>query len=192
MSLPNIWHHRKVAEGSAKACWICYKPSTSVLITPDNKDFFYICVGHLKDRAFCQADADEVAAAAAKKTKEELDREIEKVKQEYEEKQKRKKEKRKQKDKDKDKDKGKDKDRDSKKQDEDEDKQDEKDKDDKIKALSKSKDEQNSDEGPRIFSLHKNFYQMRLDRIRNAEIAKRNRERLKNPVNFPSVPSGDL
>jgi hypothetical protein len=37
MSLKNIWHHRKVADGSAKACWICYKPSTSVLITPDNK-----------------------------------------------------------------------------------------------------------------------------------------------------------
>ncbi|OCL01774.1 DUF1742-domain-containing protein [Glonium stellatum] len=200
MSLPNVWHHRRVAEGSAKACWICYKPSTSVLITPDNKDFFYICVGHLKDRGFCQADADEVAAATAKKRQEDLDREIEKVKQEYEEKQKRKKEKRKQKEKDKDKDEdskkqdadSKKQDGNSKKKDEDEDKQDEKDKDDKIKALSKSKDEQASDEGPRIFSLQKSFYQMRLDRIRNAEIAKRNRERLKNPANFPSVPSGDL
>jgi hypothetical protein len=29
---------------------------------------------------------------------------------------------------------------------------------------------------------------MRLDKIRNAEIAKRNRERLQNPANFPSVP----
>jgi hypothetical protein len=37
MSLKNLWHHRKVADGSAKACWVCYKPSTSVLITPDNK-----------------------------------------------------------------------------------------------------------------------------------------------------------
>ena len=37
MSLPNVWHHRKVADSAAKACWICYKPSTSVLITSDNK-----------------------------------------------------------------------------------------------------------------------------------------------------------
>lgn len=37
MSLPNVWHLRRVADSSAKACYICYKPSTSVLITPDNK-----------------------------------------------------------------------------------------------------------------------------------------------------------
>jgi hypothetical protein len=37
MALPNVWHHRRVADNAAKACWICYKPSTSVLITPDNK-----------------------------------------------------------------------------------------------------------------------------------------------------------
>ena len=36
------------------------------------------------------------------------------------------------------------------------------------------------------------FYQKRLDRIRNAEAARRNRERLKNPTTFPSVPSKDL
>ncbi|KAF2269293.1 DUF1742-domain-containing protein [Lojkania enalia] len=188
MSLPNLWHHRRVAEGSAKACWICYKPSTSVLITPDNKDFFYICVGHLKDSGFCQPDADEVAAATARKKKEELDREIEKIKKEYEEKSARKREKRKEKEKEKDKDK----DIDSKKQEEEEDKADEKAKDEKIKELSKSKENAQADDGPRIFILNKNFHQMRIDKIRNAEIAKRNRERLKNPANFPSVPSGDL
>lgn len=36
-TFPNIYHHRKVAESAAKACDICYKPSTSVLITPGNK-----------------------------------------------------------------------------------------------------------------------------------------------------------
>lgn len=36
---PNIYTHRKVAEASAKACDICYKPSTSVLITPNKKVF---------------------------------------------------------------------------------------------------------------------------------------------------------
>jgi hypothetical protein len=34
---PNIYTHRKVAETSSKACDVCYKPSTSVLITPDKK-----------------------------------------------------------------------------------------------------------------------------------------------------------
>ena len=37
MSLPNVWHLRTVAEASAKPCFICYKASPSVLITPDNK-----------------------------------------------------------------------------------------------------------------------------------------------------------
>lgn len=34
---PNNYTHRKVAETSSKACDVCYKPSTSVLITPDKK-----------------------------------------------------------------------------------------------------------------------------------------------------------
>jgi hypothetical protein len=38
----------------------------------------------------------------------------------------------------------------------------------------------------------RNFYQMRLDRRKNAELAKRNRERLSNPSSFPSVPTGEL
>lgn len=37
MSLPNVWHLRRVADTAAKACFVCYKPSASVLITPDNK-----------------------------------------------------------------------------------------------------------------------------------------------------------
>jgi len=91
------------------------------------QDFFYICVGHLKDRKFCQPDTDEAATAAAKR-KADLEREIEAVKKEYEEKQKRKKEKRTEKEKAKDKG--------SKKDAEEEDKQDEKDKDDKVRQRS--------------------------------------------------------
>ena len=34
---PNLYTHRKVADTAAKACDICYKSSTSVLITPDQK-----------------------------------------------------------------------------------------------------------------------------------------------------------
>lgn len=47
-------------------------------------------------------------------------------------------------------------------------------------------------EEPRIFSLKKSFFQMRIDRIRNAELAKRNMDRLQAPGAFPSVPSGTL
>ncbi|KAF2127099.1 DUF1742-domain-containing protein [Dothidotthia symphoricarpi CBS 119687] len=182
--MENTWHLRRVADNASKPCWICYKPSTSVLIVPNNKDFFYICPGHLTDRGFCQADADEAAAVAAQKKKEELDREIEKVKKEYDEKQKLKREKRKEREKEKNKDKDKGKEAD-------EDKEDEKAKEDKIKELSKSKEQSQTDLSPRIYHLTKNFYQMRLDKMRNAEIAKRNRERLNNPANFPSVPSGN-
>ncbi|KAF1928590.1 DUF1742-domain-containing protein [Didymella exigua CBS 183.55] len=176
----NTWHHRKVAEDATKPCNICYKPTSSVLITPNNKDFFYVCIGHLSDRGFCQPDADEVKEMTERKKKEEMDREIEKVKKEYEEKQRIKKEKRKAKDKDKDKE--------TKSNEEEEDKKDEKAKDEKIKELTKSSDVGITESTARIYHLTKSFYQMRLDKLRNAEIAKRNRERLQNPASFPSVP----
>ena len=37
MSFQNVYTHRKVAETAAKGCEICYKPSSSVLATPDAK-----------------------------------------------------------------------------------------------------------------------------------------------------------
>ncbi|KAJ9243750.1 hypothetical protein DTO169E5_2379 [Paecilomyces variotii] len=184
MSLPNVWHLRRVADSSAKACYICYKPSTSVLITPDNKDFFYVCPAHLKDRGFCSPIVDS-EKEAAKKKEEELALEIEKVKKEYEEKQRRKKEKE---DKEKKNDKGED-GKDKKKKEESVDA--EKEKNEKIDAIKKAATESKPDDTPRVFSLHKNFYQMRVDRLRNIELAKRNRERLKDPALFPSVPTGE-
>jgi len=36
-SFPNVYTHRKVADTASKACEICYKPTTSVLVTPENK-----------------------------------------------------------------------------------------------------------------------------------------------------------
>ncbi|KAF6224019.1 hypothetical protein HO133_010593 [Letharia lupina] len=188
MALVNVWHLRRVAEASAKPCDICYKPTTSVLITPDNKDYFYICPGHLKDRGFCTPVIDE-AELAAKRKKEEMDREIELIKKEYEDKMKRKKSKvKKGEDKDKDKEKGKD---DESKDDVDDEKA-EKEKDAKIKAITNKEPSSTADDIPRIYTLQKVFYQKRLDRIRNAELAKRNRERLKSPTLFPSVPAGNL
>lgn len=61
------------------------------------QDFFYICVGHLQDRSFCQPDADEAKKIAAKKKQEEMDEVIENVKKEYEAKLKRQKEQKKEK-----------------------------------------------------------------------------------------------
>ncbi|KAL5000723.1 VPS4-associated protein 1 [Aspergillus recurvatus] len=187
-TLPNIWHLRRVADTAAKACLICHKPSSSVLITPNSKDYFYVCPVHLKDRQFCSpiVDAEE---EAAKKKAEAMAREIEKVKKEYEEKQQRKKEKEKEKKKDDPKDDNdKDKDDSSERAD---DRKEEKERDDKINAITKQSTS-TSDYSPRIFALHKNFYQMRVDRMRNIEAAKRNRQRLQDPSFFPSVPSGGL
>ncbi|MCJ1283845.1 hypothetical protein MMC26_003176 [Xylographa opegraphella] len=136
------------------------------------KDFFYACRGHLKDRGFCSPVVDEAA-----KKKEELNREIEIVKKEYEEKLAKKK-------KSKDKKDPKEGDQEEKTKEAAAQKEAEKEKDDKACAgTCFAKRDGTSDQ---------NFFQMRLDRIRNAEISKRNRERLKNPSAFPSVPSGGL
>ncbi|RDA83942.1 hypothetical protein CP532_3635 [Ophiocordyceps camponoti-leonardi (nom. inval.)] len=191
MSAPfiNLYTHRKVAESSAKACDICYKPSTSVLITPDSKDFFYVCPAHLKDKYFCTPKIDEDAVKA--KREKALAEEMERLKEEYEERQRKKKDKEKDKEKDKDKDKDKDK---GKEEDEkkDKDKDDEKakqnkDQDKDRKAAEVSADTQ--DEEPRIFELKSAFFQQRLQKKRQAEAAKRDRERASQPNYFPSVPT---
>ncbi|PGH22965.1 hypothetical protein AJ80_03014 [Polytolypa hystricis UAMH7299] len=149
------------------------------------QDFFYVCPIHLKDRGFCSPIIDE-AEVAEMKRKEEMEREIEKVKKEYEEKMKRKKQKKKDNDKSEDKDKKSDSAGDSN------DKKDEKEKDEKIKSIQAGETTPKTDDEPRIFALHKHFYQMRIDRIRNMEMAKRNRERLNNPSYFPSTPKSDV
>ncbi|PYH36472.1 AAA-ATPase Vps4-associated 1 family protein [Aspergillus neoniger CBS 115656] len=133
MSLQNIWHLRRVADTAAKACYICYKPSSSVLITPDNRDFFYVCPSHLQDRHFCSPIVD-TEAAAAKAKEEAMAREIERVKKDYEEKQQRKKNKDAEKEKDKkedDKDKEKD-DKSATKKGDEEDKKLQRERDDKV------------------------------------------------------------
>ncbi|KAI9780880.1 MAG: hypothetical protein M1839_006507 [Geoglossum umbratile] len=146
---------------------------------------------HLKDRGFASPIIDEKEAAAKKKKKEELEQEVERVKKEYEDKQNKKKEK--------EKGKGEQKDKEKKK----EDKKDnastgkgkEKEEDDKAKsgtAEESSTQAEKEEDAPRVYSLHKTFYQARLNRARNAEITRRNKERLRNPSLFPSVPNSDL
>ncbi|KAK5116657.1 hypothetical protein LTR62_007331 [Meristemomyces frigidus] len=187
----NIYHRRLVAEASAKSCWICYKPSSTVLITPDQADWFHICAGHLTDPKFAIAkDAEDVAE---RKRKEEVDKEIQAVKAEFEQKMKKKMERRKQKEHEKD-DKNVKKDAKGK----DDDEKEQKELDEKLKGLEGKKDpsatakERAQIEGPRIFELQKQFWQMRMQKKRDVEAAKRTKERLKQPGAFPSVPQGGL
>ncbi|KAF6809394.1 UPF0589 protein C32H8.01c [Colletotrichum musicola] len=192
MSFANVYTHRKVAENAAKGCDVCHRATSSVLVAPENKDFFYVCPSHLKDKNFCSPIIDKEAIEAKKKK--DLEEEIERVKKEYEEKQKKKKEKEKdEKDKEKDKNAEKDKEKDKEKEKGKEEKSTEEKKDDASKADDKDgagTPTPSTEDEPRVFALHKNFYGMRLEKKRQIEIAKRNRERLQQPNFFPSVPKG--
>jgi len=101
MSFPNLYYKRTAA--TAKACYICYKPTITVLATIDTTDFLYTCPLHLSDHGFAtrvfEPEIDHKIGASLE--------EIAKVKEEWEEKQKRKKDKEKKADKDADKDKAK-------------------------------------------------------------------------------------
>ena len=66
MSFANLYTHRLVADTNAKPCLICFRPATSVLITQDQADFFYVCIGHLKDRSFATPVVDTAAENAAR------------------------------------------------------------------------------------------------------------------------------
>ncbi|KAK1765374.1 putative upf0589 protein [Phialemonium atrogriseum] len=180
MAFPNIYSHRKVAETSARACEICFKLSTSVLVTPENKDFFYVCPSHLRDKGFCTPIIDQEAVEARKKK--ELEDEVARVKAEYEEKQRKKKEKEKEKKDGEGKGKGKGKGKDTKTDDD-------KSKDGEEEGKSETKSPL-AEEEPRVFELKRTFYTQRVERKRQAEMARRNRERLQNPTFFPSVPKG--
>jgi len=185
MASKRLYYRRLVGPSDAKACWICYKPSSTVLITQDTDDWFHICPGHLKDRKFATAQDEE--DLAEKKRKEELDKEIEAVKKEYEEKMKKKREKKKGKDAD-------------KKDDEKKAEQEEKDKDAKVTELEKKKDGDGAkagSDGPKMFELHKDFLQMRLQKKREAdqrkkdvENSRKNVEAVRNAGGFPAVPTG--
>jgi AAA-ATPase Vps4-associated protein 1 len=44
---------------------------------------------------------------------------------------------------------------------------------------------------PRL-TVPRDFYRMRVERIRTAELAKRNQQRMKDPSFFPTAPRGDV
>ncbi|KAF5393889.1 hypothetical protein D9757_000288 [Collybiopsis confluens] len=83
MSFTNLYYKRTT--GTPKACWICYKPTTTVLATIKTVDFFYTCDTHLSDRGFATS-VSESTSGARKPSPEE----VAKVKEEWDEKQDRK------------------------------------------------------------------------------------------------------
>lgn len=56
----NEYNIRKVAESESKACYICYKPSETVLLSENKVDFFYICPSHLLDSLFAECVKNDV------------------------------------------------------------------------------------------------------------------------------------
>jgi hypothetical protein len=185
MSRPfsDTYHLRRVAETATKPCFICFKPTSAVLVSEDGKeDFFYTCDTHLKDPNF--AAAKDPAYEAAKLKKQQLDAEIELLKKKWEQR-------------------GAKRDKVDNKDDKSEDK------DDKSKGdNSKDKSRDNSDEAtvaalesqkmsqdsildgpPRIYVLNKAVYNLRLDNWRNVQRAKQTQKMLKNRALFPKVPT---
>ncbi|KAF8897228.1 VPS4-associated protein 1 [Infundibulicybe gibba] len=83
MSFANIYYKRTAA--TAKACFVCYKPTTTVLATTNTVDFLYTCPGHLTDPGFATEISNDNTTNAVKPTL--TSEEIAKVKEEWEEKQ---------------------------------------------------------------------------------------------------------
>jgi len=103
MSFTNLYYKRTT--GTPKACYVCYKPTTTVLATINTTDFLYTCDTHLTDTGFASpvgGSSDGVGGARKLALSPE---EIAKVKKEWEDQQARKKEREATKEKEKDKEK---------------------------------------------------------------------------------------
>ncbi|KAH7343841.1 VPS4-associated protein 1 [Rhizoctonia solani] len=87
MSAPfdNVYYKRAV--GTARACYICNKPTTTVLSTQPVVDFIYTCDTHLSDPGFATLQAPAVLPTPSASAEE-----IAKIKAEWEAKQKKKQE----------------------------------------------------------------------------------------------------
>ncbi|KAI0346889.1 DUF1742-domain-containing protein [Trametopsis cervina] len=85
MSFTNLYYKRAV--GTPRACYICYKPTTTVLATANTVDFIYACDTHLSDRGFATQvgeTQDGVDAGGARKlglSSEEIEKAKEKEKE---------------------------------------------------------------------------------------------------------------
>ena len=70
----NRYVQRHVAEKDARSCFICYRPTTAVMVNEmPNADFFYACPTHLSDPGFATLDsASQLALAEQAKKIEEV------------------------------------------------------------------------------------------------------------------------
>ncbi|EGV63799.1 hypothetical protein PSN45_004132 [Yamadazyma tenuis] len=68
MSVPftNEYKLRQVADSQSKSCVICYKSSSSVLVTTNSVDFFYVCPSHLADEHFAVHSVNDAYNALVK------------------------------------------------------------------------------------------------------------------------------
>ncbi|KAJ7117301.1 DUF1742-domain-containing protein [Mycena crocata] len=154
MSFKNLYYRRTA--GTPKNCFICSKPSTTVLATIQNVDFIYTCPTHLTDPGFATSVVD---SEPAKPSQEDVGKAI----ADWEDRQKRKKEQEEKKEKT-------DKDKDSKETDKDKAKTKDKSQD------SKSEDSKDSAASPKLpgslspkatptherFILHRDIFSIRL------------------------------
>ncbi|EIN10374.1 DUF1742-domain-containing protein [Punctularia strigosozonata HHB-11173 SS5] len=94
-SFTNCYYKRTA--GTSKPCYVCYRPTTTVLSTANTVDWVYTCDGHLKDPGFA-SPLDDGAVTPAQKAGLSAE-EIAQVTKEWEERQKRKQQKAKEKEK---------------------------------------------------------------------------------------------
>jgi AAA-ATPase Vps4-associated protein 1 len=78
---------RRQATATPKACYVCYKPTTTVLATAGTTDFLYTCDAHLADPGFASQLAEGADPGSTKRPGLNAE-EIAKVKEEWEERQK--------------------------------------------------------------------------------------------------------
>ncbi|TID31191.1 hypothetical protein CANINC_000239 [Pichia inconspicua] len=52
--IENNYTLKKVAQKDSRSCSICFRQADAVLVSKDNKDWFYVCEVHLKDKGFAE------------------------------------------------------------------------------------------------------------------------------------------
>ncbi|KAK0498325.1 VPS4-associated protein 1 [Armillaria luteobubalina] len=175
MSFTNLYYKRTT--GTVKACFVCYKPTTTCLATINAVDFLYTCPTHLTDRGFASPIQEETAKSALG------DDEIAKVKVEWEEKQKRKAEREKEKEKEKD------------KEDAEKDKDNDKVKKEKKSTPPKSPNSLSPPSTPKSspaherYALHRDIFTMRQTEHRRRRQAAQAKDLAPR---FPGAPRGEL
>ncbi|KAJ7095095.1 DUF1742-domain-containing protein [Mycena belliarum] len=70
MSFTNLYYKRTA--GTPKACFVCSKPTTTVLATINTVDFIYTCPTHLSDPGFASPFADPAAEKAPAVSQEDI------------------------------------------------------------------------------------------------------------------------